>query len=199
MSGTEIGIVFLTTLLASVPGSKLGSIVTNRTNPNTSWKISLSVFSIVTFGGAFALSGPDRSYLAYVWGVMWGVILGWFYSTENLFFSMVLPKGQEAELTGFFVYCTQILVWLPPLVFSAMIEAGVKQTWGLMSLIIFFVIAIGFLSLVAPWPEVLEESAKTVDVELVKVEGQDEEAAEEQPGPLSSEAKLAIVQASRTQ
>lgn len=199
MSGTEIGIVFLTTLLASVPGSKLGSIVTNRTNPNTSWKISLSVFSIVTFGGAFALSGPDRSYLAYVWGVMWGVILGWFYSTENLFFSMVLPKGQEAELTGFFVYCTQILVWLPPLVFSAMIEAGVKQTWGLMSLIIFFVIAIGFLSLVAPWPEVLEESAKTVDVELVKVEGQDEEAAEEQPGPLSSGAKLAIVQASRTQ
>jgi len=181
MSGTEIGIVFLTTLIASVPGSKLGSIVTKKTNPNTSLKIDLTLFSIVTFGGSFALSGPDRAYLAYVWAVMWGVILGWFYSTENLFFSMALPKGREAELTGFFIYCTQILVWLPPLVFTAMIEAGVKQTWGLMSLIIFFAIAIGVLSLVAPWPEVLEESARPVDA--VKVPGQDENGAEEQQQP----------------
>lgn len=181
MSGSEIGIVFLTTLIASVPGSKLGSIVTKRTNPNTSWKICLTIFSIVTFGGAFALSGPERSYLAYVWGVMWGIILGWFYSTENLFFSLVLPKGQEAELTGFFVYCTQILVWLPPLIFSIMVNAGVNQQWGLLSLDIFFVIAIALLSFVAPWPEVLEESAKVVDVELVTVDDQDGDVAEEQP------------------
>jgi MFS-type transporter involved in bile tolerance (Atg22 family) len=172
MSGQEVGIVFLITLVASIPGSFLGSIVTKRTNPNTSWKIDLFLFSLVTFGGSFALSGPDRSYLAYVFGVLWGVILGWFYSTQNLFFSLVLPKGQEAELTGFFVYCSQILVWLPPLVFSAMVEAGVKQTWGLMSLIIFFAIAIGFLSLVAPWPEVLQEAAKTVDVEENVADGQ---------------------------
>lgn len=163
MSGTEIGIVFLTTLLASVPGSKLGSIVTRKTNPNTSWKIDLTLFSIITFAGAFALSGPDVSYLAYVFGALWGIILGWFYSVENLFFSLVLPRGQEAELTGYFVYCTQILAWLPPLVFATMIEAGVKQTWGLMSLIIFFAIAFGFLCLVAPWDDVLEESAKPID------------------------------------
>lgn len=42
-----------------------------------------------------------------------------------------------------------------------------------MSLIIFFAIATGFLSLVAPWPEVLQEAAKTVDVE--------ESVADQQP------------------
>jgi MFS-type transporter involved in bile tolerance (Atg22 family) len=77
MSVTEIGIVFFITLVASVPGSKIGSKVTKRTNPNTSLKINMVVFSVVTFAGAFALSGPDRSYLAYVWGVMWGFILGY--------------------------------------------------------------------------------------------------------------------------
>lgn len=164
MSGTEIGIVFLTTLIASVPGSKLGSIVTKKTNPNTSLKIDLALFSVITFAGAFVLSGPDVSYLAYVFGALWGIILGWFYSVENLFFSMVLPRGQEAELTGYFVYCSQILAWLPPLLFAVMIEAGVAQTWGLMSLIIFFAIAIGFLCLVAPWNDVLEESAKPITV-----------------------------------
>lgn len=100
MSGIEVGIIFLTTLIASVPGAYLGSIVTKRTNPNTSWKINLVLFSLVTFAGSFVLTGPDRKYLAYIFGVLWGIILGWFYSTENLFFSMVLPKGREAELTG---------------------------------------------------------------------------------------------------
>jgi Na+/melibiose symporter-like transporter len=77
---------------------------------------------------------------------------------------MVLPKGQEAELTGFFVYCTQVLSFLPPLVFTLMIENGVNQKWGLMSLILFFVVAIGFLCLMSSWEDVLKESAKTIDV-----------------------------------
>jgi MFS-type transporter involved in bile tolerance (Atg22 family) len=80
---------------------------------------------------------------------------------------MVLPKGQETELTGFFIYCTQILTWLPPLVFTLMIESGINQRWGLMSLIIFFVIAIGLFSLVAPWEDVLKESAKMIDADKI--------------------------------
>lgn len=77
MSSTEIGIVFLITLVATVPGALFGAAVTKRTNPNTSWKIDLLLFSIVTFTGAFALSGPELSSLAYVWGIMWGFILGY--------------------------------------------------------------------------------------------------------------------------
>lgn len=186
MSGTEIGIVFLTTLVASVPGAKLGSYyVTSKTNPNTSLKINLLVFSVVTVAAAFTLSGPDVAYLAYVYGVLWGAILGWFYSTENVFFSLVTPKGQEAELTGFFVYCTQILVWLPPLVFSVMIESGISQTWGLVSLTSFMLIAIILLMFVAPWPKVLEESSKPIN-ELIKVHDDEnvtgeEDVTEEQP------------------
>jgi len=82
----------------------------------------------------------------------------WFYSTENLFFSLVLPKGQEAELTGFFVYCTQILVWLPPLVFSGMIQRGLPMHWGLVSITIFLAISVALLCCVAPWEDVLKES-----------------------------------------
>lgn len=77
MTGTEIGIIFFITLVASLPGSKIGSKITKRTNPNTSLKINMGVFSVVTFAGAFVLQGPDQSYLAYVWGVMWGFILGY--------------------------------------------------------------------------------------------------------------------------
>jgi MFS-type transporter involved in bile tolerance (Atg22 family) len=92
---------------------------------------------------------------------------------------VVLPKGQEAELSGFFVYCTQILTFLPPLIFTVMIESGINMKWGLMSMIIFFVIAIGFLCLVSPWEEVLKESAKVIDaVQVEDVTGETLDAEE---------------------
>jgi MFS-type transporter involved in bile tolerance (Atg22 family) len=77
MNSTEIALVFLITLVACVPGAKIGSIVIKKTDPNTSWKIAMAIFCVATFSGAFALAGPDQSYLAYVWGTIWGFILGY--------------------------------------------------------------------------------------------------------------------------
>jgi hypothetical protein len=107
----------------------------------------------------------DLFYLAYVWGGGIGMLLGWFYPTENLFFCMCLPKGQEAELAGFFVYCTQILGWLPPLIFSFMVEANVSQTHGVIAVCLFFVVAVVLVSLAAPWDQILEESGRRKEVD----------------------------------
>lgn len=71
---------------------------------------------------------------------------------------MILPQGQEAELAGFFVYCTQILGWLPPLIFSLMIEADVDYKYGVIATSFGFVISIGFLSCAASWPEIVKEA-----------------------------------------
>jgi MFS-type transporter involved in bile tolerance (Atg22 family) len=76
MNSKEIGVVFLITLVAAIPGARIGSIVIEKTDPNTSWKIVMVFFSVVTFAGSFALAGPNQSYLAYVWGTMWGFLLG---------------------------------------------------------------------------------------------------------------------------
>ncbi len=43
---------------------------------------------------------------------------------------MIIPEGQESELAGFFLYCTQILSWLPPLLFTFMNEADINLSWG---------------------------------------------------------------------
>lgn len=71
---------------------------------------------------------------------------------------MCLPRGQEAELAGFFVYCTQILGWLPPLLFSILVENDVAQKYGVVISAFGFVTAIGFLSCAAPWPEIVKEA-----------------------------------------
>ena len=159
MSGGEIGIVFALVYIASFPGSLLASFITARTNPLWSWKLCITIFSILTIVGGFVLTGPESKILTYVWSALWGVCIGWFYPTENLIFSLCLPKGQEAELTGFYVYCTQILVWLPPLIFTTINEAGVHMKYALMSLVIFLAISLICIQAMDSWDVVLEKAA----------------------------------------
>ena len=54
------------------------------------------------------------------------------------------------------MYCTQILGWLPPLIFSALVQANVDQKYGILSLQAFFVVAIGFVSMIH-WSSALEQ------------------------------------------
>jgi len=156
--GTEVGIIFLIALIGTIPGSKIANIISRKTNPVTSFKCILLFFSIVTVAGSLVLSGPEMKYVAFFFALLWGVCLGWFYPTANLVFSLSLPKGQESELTGFWIYSSQIIVWLPPLIFTLMNESGVHMKYGVMSLIIFFLIGLAFLCLMAPWSTIREKA-----------------------------------------
>jgi UMF1 family MFS transporter len=166
MTGTEIGIFFLVTLVATLPGSRIGAIITSRTNPNISWRLSMAFLMTTAIAGAFILD-KGMNIVAYVWGVVIGLGLGWFYPVENLVFSMLLPKGQEAELSGFYVYCTQILGWLPPLIFSIMVENSIHQKYGILVVTSFFAVAIALLSMLR-WTEALEEVRGSEDTSIKK-------------------------------
>jgi hypothetical protein len=95
LSSTEIGIFFVITLLGALPGSRLGARITNRLDPSRSWQLSMMFLSLWTAGGAIVLNLVPKA-LVYVWGVFLGSLLGWYWPTQNLFFSMCLPEGQEA-------------------------------------------------------------------------------------------------------
>lgn len=158
---TEVIYFFFITLVACPPGAHFGRFVTVKSNPNTSWKISMMYLFVVLTIGVLVLEGVAKIY-SFIWGFFVGIGLGWFYATENLFFSMCLPKGQEAEFAGFFVYCTQILVWLPPLIFSIVIESGLEQKFGLMVTTTFFLVAVGILMFTASWEEIVEDASSGV-------------------------------------
>lgn len=156
--GGQIGISFAIVYIASFPGSHLGAFVTAKSSPVTSWKICILIFTVITIAGVFVLDRPERGNFAFLWAGLWGIGIGWHYPTQNLIFSLCLPVGQETELTGFFVYCTLILSWLPPLIFTLINESGVGMQWALLSLIIFFFSALLFLQLMDPWVNVIKAS-----------------------------------------
>lgn len=85
MSSMQIGIQFLVVLICSIPGTILGEFVTNRYNPNTSWRLCLAFFSAVTAVGSAVLSGPERQNIVYVFGVFWGLCLGWYVMIVHFF------------------------------------------------------------------------------------------------------------------
>jgi MFS-type transporter involved in bile tolerance (Atg22 family) len=161
-SSLEIGIFFIVSLVFSIPGSMLGTYVTMKLDPKRSWCLVMVLLFLWSSIGAVVLEFlPEHlSFLSFLWGSGIGLFLGWFYPVENLFFAMCLPKGQEAELSGFFVYCSQILGWLPPLIFSIMVEAKVGQTYGVVAVSGFLLLAAGIISCAAPWPEILEDCGR---------------------------------------
>lgn len=68
-----------------------------------------------------------------------------------------MPKGQEAELAGFYLYCTQILGWLPPLVFTIFNESeAIDLSWGGVQLNIYLFVAAGLYQLMPAWDKCLE-------------------------------------------
>jgi len=159
LSGSQIGIFFIITLLATTVGTIWATFVTNRTNPNTSWKLSMAYLFVVLMAGALALDGIAESLklLSYIWAVFVGLGLGWYYPTENLFFALCLPKGQEAEFAGFWTYCGQILAWFFPLLFSVLIENNISQKYGVILVASGFLVAIICLMFTCSWEEIIEE------------------------------------------
>jgi len=78
-----------------------------------------------------------------------------------MFFSFVNPKGSEAEIAGFRVYCSAILLWLPPLLFSILVEQGAGANLGLTVTASFPLIAAFLLRFCAgSWEEILAESGR---------------------------------------
>jgi MFS-type transporter involved in bile tolerance (Atg22 family) len=162
LNATDTLLFFLVVLIGTMPGTKVASLVSKLVNPNTSWQLSMVSLFAAVVTGAFTLGDAPNKYLSLVWGFFMGIVLGWFYPTENLFFSCILPKGQEAEIAGFRVYCSTILAWMPPLVFSTLVENEIDPKWGLTFMGSFILIAAALLRFAAgTWEEILQESGRS--------------------------------------
>lgn len=63
-------------------------------------------------------------------------------------------------------YCTQILGWLPPLIFTILVQSDVDQKFGVISTSFGFLVSVFFLSCAASWDEILAEADHNKDLDL---------------------------------
>jgi len=131
MHTQQVAYTSLIILAANLPGSLVAKCACLRFNPLVSYRAGL-LFLVVGIASACAtLTGPERRNFAYLFAALWGMALGWMYPSQRVLFCTLIPKKQETELMGLFVFSGQILGWLPPLIFTVMNERGVDMRWGL--------------------------------------------------------------------
>jgi MFS transporter, UMF1 family len=164
LDSTSVGLFFVVALLATVLGCRGAEFITARVgNPNNSWRLGMVYTAVIAAGGALIMTRDNAMPWTFAWGFLVGLGLGWYYQAQALYMSMVTPESQEAEIAGFFNYCRIILAWLPPLVFSILVENNIPQSIGVMVTSLFFLIAVGALSMSPSWDLVVSEAHKTLN------------------------------------
>ena len=142
MDATEIGLVFLSVLLAGIPGSKLAAhLSATGWDPIHNLILCNLLFVVSSAASVVFLMSPDDKSKAYVFGFLWGIGIGWLHPMEISAYISLTEPGQEAEMMGLYLLLHQILSWLPPLVFTLWNENGFAMTYGMGSLSVFFVVS----------------------------------------------------------
>ena len=156
MESSQIGLVFLVVLAAGAPGSKLGEIIALRINPIKSAILCNILFVVTTTVASVYLTGPQHQRYVPLVGSVWGLCLGWLHPMHTILFITIIPKEQEAELMGIYILAGQVLSWLPPMLFTALNEAGFDMTFGLASLDVFFLLATVCLFLIGSYEKAIQ-------------------------------------------
>ena len=142
MSATETSLLILICLVVAVPSSILFAKLTKKIGAHKSFMLSLAWWAFVTLLAPVFMNGPTHKTNGYVFGILWGMGFGWIYPTQRALYCLLIPGGQESELMGIYIFAGQILVWMPPAIFTLLNEAGVSMAWGLASDACFFLVAL---------------------------------------------------------
>lgn len=141
----ENGMAILALLVGSIPGGIIGGVVTARFSPMRSFFGAVGLLLANTIAFALIIQGPGQQMETYLLAAVWGAATSWKWTCDRLVASTIIPVGQDAELMGTFLFAGQCLTWLPPLLYTALNEAGVNARLSISSLGIWFLLGIGAL------------------------------------------------------
>jgi MFS family permease len=175
----ENGVAILLMLCGSVPGGIISNIFTRNFDPKRSTMLALLLLIVTTALFALFANGPGQFVRTYVLAFFWGLGVGWTWTCNRLMASSIIPEGQDTELMGVFLFSGQCLSWMPPLVFTAINEAGVSQRIGVASLDVYLVISLICYGFMGSYTSAREEVNRTTV--FAKGEAPTTELAETEP------------------
>ena len=119
---------------------------------------------------ALVLKGPDQHLETYILSFIWGIGTGWKWTVDRLVASSIIPDGQDTELMGFFLFSGQALSWIPPLVYTAINEAGIPQRFGVLSMDAYFLLSMLCYYLAGSYKHAREEVNKPTTYDKTSVQ-----------------------------
>ena len=155
-SSFDSGIAFLVFVFFSAIGCYISPISVKKINPIRSDQLCLSFMTCSTVFSVVFMRSIEQRNLYFIFAMLWGLAAGWKCTIERYLVCSIIPKGQDAELMGVYLFSGQSLSWLPPLVFTAMNEAGVPISLSMLSLISFWIISLFFLQCMGSYDNIVD-------------------------------------------
>ena len=166
MVGIEVGITNLILLLFTIPGSLFSNWLMQKKNPLITFRYGLIFLTVVIATTVGALDRPERKNWTYLVAVFWGIAYGWIFPAQRTLQVTLTPRGQETEIMGMFTFVTQVIGWLPALIFSIMNEKGVDMRWGVSVLAWFLLLSILLLFGVGDYDAAVQQVKEVGEQEL---------------------------------
>ena len=157
---SENATAILAILIGSIPGAFASGYANRWWYPVWSAIAATTIMVANTVAAAITLKEPGQQTETYILGLVWGFGAGWKWTSDRLLASTLIPDGQDTELMGVYLFSGQVLVWLPPLVFTAMNEAGVSQRAGIGFSSIWFIFGIIALYLIGDYRKAVAKAGR---------------------------------------
>lgn len=107
---------------------------------------SIMLSLVVWIGGAVYAYGPLRDANGFVaLAAVGAVVLGGTQALSRSAFSLMIPRGQEAEYFSLYEVSERGTSWLGPLLFGLMLQWTRSYRAGILSLVVFFVVGLVLL------------------------------------------------------
>lgn len=145
LSQRDLGISLLIILACAIPGNQLSIVLSRMFNPLNSLRLCFVVFAALVTAFVAFIYEPEQEMRVFLLSIVWGFVIGWKEPTEKTLFCHLVPRGHEGEIGGLYIFASQILTWLPPLIMTVMNESGIPMRVALASIGGYFFL--GLLSL----------------------------------------------------
>lgn len=121
----------------------LGAILFEKLSQLTNTKTALIIAIIIWITGilyAYFLLNSESGF--YFLGALIGLVLGGSQALSRSLFSLLIPKGKEAEYFGIYEISERGTSWIGPLVFALSLQFTASYKFAILSLAILFIIGL---------------------------------------------------------
>ena len=127
--------------IAAIPGAWLTSIIVKKFGAIRALFFVISISSVNLIIAVFFIYKPSQAWLTSIMCFGFGVAIGGTYLAQKVYYLMIIPYGQEAELQGFYCFCSAVLQFIPPAIASILESVFDTARWGLIGILLFLIIA----------------------------------------------------------
>ena len=120
MSPTQIVLVIYLLFLIAAPSGVAAKFVLHRYGARKTFLAMIQLFIASNVAAFFALTGPSTAWRIYILTVVWGSIVGLYFSANTALYTQLVPKHAESYFMSLFYFASVILTWLPPAVFTVL-------------------------------------------------------------------------------